>query len=167
MERLIHAKKGVTFDDIKKHRVEKESPVLNGFFAWLDEQTALRGSRLEKALNYIRNRKPYLTNYLLDGGCSFHNNTSERSCKPFTIWAISSSLIVIFNILLDILIIKTMRTTKRLFNHFSPPSFYYQSNSFTFICGSTLPPQESSYRPIQLRLFSHFSFYNSPTSVLI
>ena len=83
MERLIHAKKGVTFDDIKKHRVEKESPVLNGFFAWLDEQTALRGSRLEKALTYIRNRKPYLTNYLLDGGCSFHNNTSERSCKAF------------------------------------------------------------------------------------
>ena len=87
--------------------------------------------------------------------------------KPFTIWAISSFLIVIFNILLDILIIKTMLTTKRLFNHFSTPSFYYQSNAFTFICGSTLPPQESSYRPILLHLFSHFSFYNWPTSTLI
>lgn len=83
MERFIHAKKGVNFDDIKKYRVEKETPVLDGFFSWLDEQSALRGSRLEKAFNYIINRKPFLTTYLEDGGCSFHNNTSERSCKAF------------------------------------------------------------------------------------
>ena len=83
MERFIHARANVTFDDIKKYRVEKETPVLDGFFAWLDAQTAVRNSRLDKALNYIRNRKPYLTNYLKDGGCSFHNNTSERSCKAF------------------------------------------------------------------------------------
>ncbi len=83
MERFIHARANVTFDDIKKYRVEKETPVLDGFFAWLDEQTAIKNSRLDKALNYIRNRKPYLTNYLKDGGCSFHNNTSERSCKAF------------------------------------------------------------------------------------
>ncbi len=83
MERFIHAKKGVNYDDIKKYRVEKETPVLDGFFSWLDEQSALRGSRLEKAFNYIINRKPFLTTYLEDGGCSFHNNTSERSCKAF------------------------------------------------------------------------------------
>lgn len=83
MERFIHAKKGVNFDDIKKYRVEKETPVLDGFFSWLEEQSALRGSRLEKAFNYIINRKPFLTTYLEDGGCSFHNNTSERSCKAF------------------------------------------------------------------------------------
>ena len=83
MERFIHARANVTFDDIMKYRVEKETPVLDGFFAWLDAQTAIKNSRLDKALNYIRNRKPYLTNYLKDGGCSFHNNTSERSCKAF------------------------------------------------------------------------------------
>lgn len=83
MERFIHAKKNVTFDEIKKYRNEKEVPVLDGFFAWLDAQTAIKGSRMDKALIYIRNRKPYLTNYLKDGGCSFHNNTSERSCKAF------------------------------------------------------------------------------------
>ena len=38
---------------------------------------------MDKALVYIRNRKPFLETYLEDGGCSFHNNTSERSCKAF------------------------------------------------------------------------------------
>ena len=83
MERKIHEKKGVTFDAIKAYRLEKEKPVLDGFFNWLDSQTAIRGSRLEKALVYIRNRKQYLETYLEDGGCSFSNNTSERSCKAF------------------------------------------------------------------------------------
>jgi len=69
MERYIHAKEGVTFDEVKSYRTKKESPILEGFFTWLDTQTAIRGS--------------YLTNYLKDGGCSFSNNTSERSCKAF------------------------------------------------------------------------------------
>ncbi len=83
MERFIHAKENVTFDEVKIYRVEKETPVLDAFFEWLDKQTAVRNSRMDKALNYIRNRRPYLTNYLQDGGCSFNNNTSERSCKAF------------------------------------------------------------------------------------
>lgn len=83
MERTVHAKKGVSFDAIKKYRDEKEAPVLTAFFEWVDVQTALKGSRLDKALTYIRNRQPFLTTYLEDGGCSFSNNTSERSCKAF------------------------------------------------------------------------------------
>ena len=83
LEKKIHAKTGVTFDAVKKYREEKEVPVLNGFWKWLDAQTAIKGSRLDKALVYIRNRKPFLITYLEDGGCSFNNNTSERSCKAF------------------------------------------------------------------------------------
>ena len=83
LEKKIHAKDGVTFDAVKKYREEKEVPVLNGFWKWLDAQTAIKGSRLDKALVYIRNRKPFLITYLEDGGCSFNNNTSERSCKAF------------------------------------------------------------------------------------
>ena len=83
MERRIHSKRNASFDAVKKYRLEKEVPVLNGFFAWLDEQSAIKGSRLDKALTYIRNRRKYLTTYLEDGGCSFNNNTSERSCKAF------------------------------------------------------------------------------------
>lgn len=83
LERKIHEKHGVSFDAIKQFRIEKEVPILNGFWNWFDSQTAIRGTRLEKALIYIRNRKPFLTTYLEDGGCSFNNNTSERSCKAF------------------------------------------------------------------------------------
>ena len=83
MERKIHEKKGASFDAIKEYRIEKEKPVLDSFWKWLDHQTAIKGSRFEKALIYIRNRKSYLETYLEDGGCSFSNNTSERSCKAF------------------------------------------------------------------------------------
>ncbi len=83
LEHKIHEKKGVSFDAVKKYRLEKEKPILDAFWKWLDSQTATRGSRMDKALVYIRNRKPFLETYLEDGGCSFHNNTSERSCKAF------------------------------------------------------------------------------------
>ena len=36
-----------------------------------------------KAVTYIQNRRPYLDVYLEDGRCSFSNNASERSVKPF------------------------------------------------------------------------------------
>ncbi len=83
LEKKIHSRNGVTFDAVKEFRLEKEVPVLEGFWKWLDAQSAIKESRFDKALIYIRNRKPFLTNYLEDGGCSFNNNTSERSCKAF------------------------------------------------------------------------------------
>lgn len=85
MERKIHEKKGSDFDAIKKFRLEKEKPVLYGFWNWLDCQTAIKNSRMYKALVYIQHRRPFLETYLEDGGCSFNNNTSERSVRPFTI----------------------------------------------------------------------------------
>lgn len=96
MERKIHEKKGSDFDAIKKFRLEKEKPVLNGFWNWLDCQTAIKNSRMYKALVYIQNRRPFLETYLEDGGCSFNNNTSERSCKAFVTgrknWLFSDSV---------------------------------------------------------------------------
>ncbi len=70
-------------DAIKEARLKKELPYLEGFWSWLDSQTPVRNSRLDKAVTYIRNRKPYLMTYLEDGRCSFTNNASERSVKPF------------------------------------------------------------------------------------
>ena len=83
LEKKIHGKAGVTFDAIKRFRKEKEVPVLEGFWKWFKVQHAIKGSRMYKALTYIENRRPYLETYLEDGGCSFNNNTSERSCKAF------------------------------------------------------------------------------------
>ena len=82
LEDEIHAKYKEP-DDIKNARLKKELPYLEGFWSWLDRQTPVRNSRLDKAVIYIRNRKPFLTAYLEDGHCSFSNNASERSVKPF------------------------------------------------------------------------------------
>lgn len=74
-----------TFDDIKAARLEKSKPVIDAFLSWLDIQTPVRGSRMDKAVTYIRNRREFLANYLEDGRCSFSNNLSENSIRPFTV----------------------------------------------------------------------------------
>ena len=81
-EKSIHEKHSKP-EAIRKARLAKEKPILDAFFVWLDKQTTARGSRMEKAVVYARNRKPFLETYLEDGRCSFSNNASERSVKPF------------------------------------------------------------------------------------
>ena len=84
LEDVIKAKQ-TSFDAIKKARLEKEKPVVEGFLSWLDRQTPVRGSRMEKAVTYIQNRRSYLMTYLEDGRCSFSNNLSENAIRPFTV----------------------------------------------------------------------------------
>lgn len=74
-----------SFDAIKETRLEKEEPIIEAFLTWLDKQTPTRGSRMATAVTYIRNRRDYLMNYLQDGRCSFSNNISENSIRPFTV----------------------------------------------------------------------------------
>ena len=84
LEDVIKAKCS-SFDAIKKARLEKEQPIVEGFLSWLDKQTPVRGSRMDKAVTYIQNRRSYLTTYLEDGRCSFSNNLSENAIRPFTV----------------------------------------------------------------------------------
>ena len=77
--------KYTSFDAIKKARLEKEKPIVEGFLSWLDNQSPVRGSRMDKAVTYIQNRRPYLATYLEDGRCSFSNNLSENAIRPFTV----------------------------------------------------------------------------------
>ena len=83
-ERASQAKKH-THEQRKAYRLEKEKPVLDAFWEWLDEQCPRKGSRFEKAVNYAQNRKVYLTTYLEDGRCSISNNLSENAIRPFTV----------------------------------------------------------------------------------
>ncbi len=48
-------------------------------------RTAAPKSALGKALNYLKEQWPYLTNYLKDGRLEISNNRAERSIKPFVI----------------------------------------------------------------------------------
>ena len=83
LEDVIRSKYS-SFDAIKKARLEKEKPVVEGFLSWLDQQSPIRGSRMDKAVTYIQNRRSYLSTYLEDGRCSFSNNLSENAIRPFT-----------------------------------------------------------------------------------
>jgi len=93
-ERISQAKKH-NYEQKKEYRLLKEKPVLDAFWNWLNEQRPRKGSRFEKAVNYAQNRKAYLMTYLEDGRCSFSNNLSENSIRPFTLgrknWMFSDS----------------------------------------------------------------------------
>ena len=75
----------LTADEIKERRLQKEKPVLEGLWSWLEKQNPEKGTRFDKAVTYIRNRQNHLENYLLDGRCSFSNNASERAVKQVVI----------------------------------------------------------------------------------
>ena len=84
LEDVIRSKYS-SFDAIRKARLEKEKPVVEGFLSWLDQQSPIRGSRMDNAVIYIQNRRSYLSTYLGDGRCSFSNNLSENAIRPFTV----------------------------------------------------------------------------------
>lgn len=48
------------------YRLEKEKPILDAFWNWLDEQKPRKGSRFETAVKYAQNRKDTLMTYLLE-----------------------------------------------------------------------------------------------------
>lgn len=72
-------------DCIRDARIREERDILDGFWSWLDGQRPVKGSRMDKAVNYIRNQKVYLETYLEDGRCSFTNNLTEQGCKSFVV----------------------------------------------------------------------------------
>ena len=81
----VSREKGHSSEERHAFRLEKEKPVVDAFFRWLDEQKPVKNSRLDKAVTYAKNRKPYLTTYLEDGRCSLSNNLSENAIRPFTV----------------------------------------------------------------------------------
>ena len=81
----ISKEKNHTHEQRKEYRLQKEKPILDAFWSWLDSQRPRKGSRFDKAVNYVQNRKPFLETYLEDGRCSFSNNLRENSIRPFTV----------------------------------------------------------------------------------
>ncbi len=77
--------KGHAYEQRKEYRLQKEKPVLDAFWAWLSQQAPKKGTRFEKAVNYAQNHKELSMTYLEDGRCSFSNNLSENSIRPFTL----------------------------------------------------------------------------------
>lgn len=75
--------KDLSPEDRYTQRLDREKPVLEAFWSWLETVNALRGSKLAKAVTYAQNQKPFMENYLLDGSCSLSNNAAENAIRPF------------------------------------------------------------------------------------
>ncbi|TBL76253.1 IS66 family transposase [Paenibacillus thalictri] len=81
----------------KEQRLVQEKPVLDAFWSWVEtaKGKVLPKSKLGEALNYVRNHKQALMNYLQDGNCVISNNLAENSIRPFSVgrknWLFSGS----------------------------------------------------------------------------
>ncbi len=71
----------------KRHayRNKKAPEILKSFWAWLEKQNPIKGSRMDKAVTYTRNQRPHAENYLQDGRCSLSNNLSENNIRNVAI----------------------------------------------------------------------------------
>ena len=74
-----------TAEERYDERLKQAKPVLDAMFAWANTRAAAPKSALGKALHYLKEQWPYLTNYLKDGRLEISNNRAERSVKPFVI----------------------------------------------------------------------------------
>ena len=74
-----------TAEERYAERLEQAKPVLDAMFAWANSRTVAPKSALGKALHYLKEQWPYLTNFLKDGRLEISNNRAERSIKPFVI----------------------------------------------------------------------------------
>jgi len=75
----------LTAEERYEQRLEQAKPILDAMFAWANSRTAAPKSALGKAFHYLKEQRPYLTNYLKDGRLEISNNRAERSIKPFVI----------------------------------------------------------------------------------
>lgn len=75
--------KGMDPEKRRGKRLEKEAPVWEKFWAWIETLKPLGGSRLEKAVNYSANHRGTLQSYMLDGRCELSNNKAERCAKSY------------------------------------------------------------------------------------
>ena len=74
-------------EDRKKARLEKERPVLDAFWKWIDSVRAdvLPKGKLGTALSYAKDNQAFLETYLEDGHCAISNNLAENSVRPFAV----------------------------------------------------------------------------------
>lgn len=80
-----YREKGLSHKQVYLRRLKDEKKVLEAFWSWYDHLDAPITDKMRKAVTYIANRRKSLEVYLEDGRCSFSNNLSENSIRPFTV----------------------------------------------------------------------------------
>ena len=69
----------------QEYRQNKEMPLLEEYYAWLNTLHPEKGSKLEEAVRYSLNQKQQLTAFLSNGEVPISNNLAENAIRPFTL----------------------------------------------------------------------------------
>lgn len=69
----------------QEYRQNRELPILEEYFAWLNTVHPEKGSKLEEAVRYSLNQKQALCAYLDNGEVPISNNLAENAIRPFTL----------------------------------------------------------------------------------
>ncbi len=77
--------KSLSPEEKKQKRQEASRPILDAFWAWVEETSALHTTNelLTKALTYATNQKEYLETFMEDGRLPISNNLCEAGIKSF------------------------------------------------------------------------------------
>lgn len=69
----------------KEYRQNRELPLLEEYFAWLNTVHPEKGSKLEEAVRYSITQKQQLCAFLDNGEVPISNNLAENAIRPFTL----------------------------------------------------------------------------------
>ena len=69
----------------QEYHQNKELPLLEEYYAWLQIIHPEKGSKLEEAVRYSLNQKQQLTAFLSNGEVPISNNLAENAIRPFTL----------------------------------------------------------------------------------
>ena len=69
----------------KEYRQNRELPILEEYFAWLNTVHPEKGSKLEEAVRYSINQKEQLCAFLDKAEVPISNNLAENAIRPFTL----------------------------------------------------------------------------------
>lgn len=69
----------------QEYRQNRELPILEEYFAWLNTVHPEKGSKFEEAVRYSLNQKQALCAYLGNGEVPISNNLAENAIRPFTL----------------------------------------------------------------------------------
>ena len=69
----------------KEYRQNRELPLLEEYFAWLNTVHPEKGSKLEEAVRYSITQKQQLCAFLDHGEVPISNNLAENAIRPFTL----------------------------------------------------------------------------------
>ena len=76
---------GMNSENRKFARQAEAEPLLEAYWLWLKSLDPVPGSKLENAVTYANNQRPYLCAFLEHGEVDISNNTAENAIRPFVV----------------------------------------------------------------------------------